>query len=142
NLSVLMDSDDPDADYQSLMRSNIEALDRALNDYDETEAEKNESGEPEDHNHDHDHEVDEDVYNGYFGDEDVEDRNLSDWEGEWQSVYLYLKDGTLDKVFEHKAEDGDMSKKEYKEYYTTGYQTDTAQIDIEGDHITFHTDGS
>jgi len=145
NLSVLMDEDDPDADYQSLMRGNIEALDKALNDYDETEARKNESGAPEehdhDHDHDHDHEVDEDVYNGYFDDADVEDRSLSDWEGEWQSVYPYLKDGTLDEVFGHKAEEGDMTEDEYREYYKTGYETDTSRIDIEGDQITFHTDG-
>src|SRR5699024_4306700 len=145
NLSVLMDEDDPDADYQSMMRSKIEALDKALNDYDETEARKNESGAPEehdhDHDHDHDHEVDEDVYNGYFDDADVEDRSLSDWEGEWQSVYPYLKDGTLDEVFGHKAEEGDMTEDEYREYYKTGYETDTRRIDIEGDQITFHTDG-
>ena len=147
NLSVLTDEDDPDTDYQTLMKRNIEMLDKALNDYDGKEAKENESGAQDDHNHGsghdhaHDHEADEDVYNGYFDDADVKDRDLSDWEGEWQSVYPYLKDGTLDKVFEHKAEDGEMSEAEYKEYYTTGYRTETGQIDIEDGQITFHKDG-
>src|SRR5699024_11485851 len=47
----------------------------------------------------------------------------------------------LDEVFGHKAEEGDMTEDEYREYYKTGYETDTSRIDIEGDQITFHTDG-
>lgn len=38
------------------------------------------------------------VYNGYFEDSAVKDRTLSDYAGEWQSVYPYLLDGTLDQV--------------------------------------------
>ena len=41
--------------------------------------------------------------NGYFDDKDVKDRELSDWSGEWQSVYPFLQDGTLDQVFEYKS---------------------------------------
>ena len=63
--------------------------------------------------------------NGYFEDSQVRDRSLSDWGGDWQSVYPYLQDGTLDEVFAHKAEHkGDMTAEEYKEYYNIGYQTD------------------
>ncbi|ENH96888.1 zinc-binding lipoprotein AdcA [Gracilibacillus halophilus YIM-C55.5] len=35
----------------------------------------------------------------YFEDSQVKDRSLSDWEGDWQSVYPLLQDGTLDEVF-------------------------------------------
>ena len=59
------------------------------------------------------------VQNGYFDDKDVKDRELSDWSGEWQSVYPYLQDGTLDQVFEYKSLlNKDKTAQEYKEYYT------------------------
>ena len=71
------------------------------------------------------------VYNGYFEDEDVQDRSLSDWAGTWQSVDTYVEDGTFDPVFEYKEKlNQDKTAQEYKEYYTKGYQTDIASIKI------------
>lgn len=92
------------------------------------------------HHHNHgDDEESQQIYEGYFEDEQVEDRPLTDWEGDWQSVYPYLEDGTLDEVFEHKAEENDdMTVGEYKDYYTTGYETDIERIVIDGDEITFY----
>lgn len=95
------------------------------------------------HEHGHDHgamtKEEKKIYEGYFEDSHVKDRELSDWEGKWQSVYPYLQDGTLDHVFEAKAKkDSSKTAKEYKQYYTTGYKTDVSKIDIEGDKITFH----
>ena len=73
-----------------------------------------------------------------FEDSQVVDRALSDWEGEWQSVYLYLLDGTLDSVFAEKAEEtGEKTAEEYKEYYTFGYES-TLRPEISGDSITFY----
>ena len=77
----------------------------------------------EGHNHGYSH----------FSDSDVQDRSLSDWSGSWQSVYPYLEDGTLDSVMERKAENGDKTAEEYREYYETGYQTDVEAINIDGD---------
>ena len=74
-----------------------------------------------------------DVYNGYFEDEDIADRDISDWTGTWQSVYPYLTSGELEEVFEHKAEDGDKTAEEYKEYYNTGYETTMNEIEIKED---------
>lgn len=81
-----------------------------------------------------------DVYEGYFDDEDVADRDISDWAGEWKSVYPYFENGDLDEVYEHRAEeDGDMSFEEYKDYYETGYETEVDNIDITEDgEFTFH----
>lgn len=79
-----------------------------------------------------------DVYRGYFEDAQVRPRALTDWEGDWQSVYPYLLDGSLDPVMAHKAEHGDMSAAEYRAYYDTGYKTDVGRIVIEGDTVTFH----
>ncbi|WP_286172018.1 metal-binding protein ZinT [Gracilibacillus phocaeensis] len=93
-----------------------------------------------DDHHGHDEESQQ-IYNGYFDDEQVEDREFTDWEGDWQSVYPYLLDGDLDEVFEHKAEEGDMTAEEYKEYYTTGYVTDVDRITIEDHTVTFFQEG-
>lgn len=83
---------------------------------------------------------DDDVYDGYFDDEDVADREISDWAGSWKSVYPYFEAGELDEVYEARAEeDGDMTFEEYKEYYETGYETDVDHIDItEEGEVTFH----
>lgn len=93
------------------------------------------------HDHDHDHDHDSDIYSGYFEDDQVDDRPLSDWEGDWQSVYPYLEDRTLDKVFAHKAEHGDQTAEEYRSYYDIGYQTDVERIVIEGSSFTFYENG-
>lgn len=77
------------------------------------------------------------VYNGYFADEQVKPRALSDWEGDWQSVYPYLLDGTLDPVMASKAKQGTMSAGEYRAYYETGYKTDVDWIAIKGSSVSF-----
>ncbi len=101
------------------------------------------------HGHSHDHDKahshshgSDDIYNGYFEDSQIEARTLSDWAGDWQSVYPYLRDGTLDPVMAHKAEHGDKTAEEYREYYETGYRTDVDRIVIDGDSVTFHKDGA
>jgi zinc transport system substrate-binding protein len=92
----------------------------------------------EDHAHDHDAEQ---IYKGYFEDDQIKERTLSDWEGDWQSVYPYLQDGTLDPVMEKKAENGDKTADEYKAYYETGYRTNVGRITIDGDTVTFFEEG-
>lgn len=94
--------------------------------------------EGEAHSHDH---GDDQIYKGYFEDSQIRDRALSDWEGDWQSVYPHLQDGTLDPVMEHKAESGTQSAEEYKAYYAIGYKTDVERITIEGDTVTFFKNG-
>ena len=100
----------------------------------------------ESHDHAHDHadaqshehaHGDDDIYRGYFDDAQIANRALSDWEGDWQSVYPLLGDGTLDPVMQHKAEHGDKSAEEYRAYYETGYATDVDRILIEGNEVTF-----
>lgn len=93
-----------------------------------------------DHDHEHAH-TKTPATEGIFDDSEVADRSLSDWSGEWQSVFPYLKDGTLDEVFEHKAEAGEKTTEEYKEYYTIGYQTEVEKIDIYDELISFYQDG-
>lgn len=116
--------------YQSLMKENITNIEKALDDKITTKDDKKVAR--------HDKAIE----SGYFKDEQVKDRKLSDYKGNWQSVYPYLKDGTLDEVFEHKAEEDDsMSAKEYKAYYDTGYKTDIEKINIDENSIRFTENG-
>lgn len=85
------------------------------------------------HEHDHDHSKEVST----FEDDEVQDRPLSDWEGDWQSAYPLVLDGSLDEAWEHKSEDGKMTAEEYKDYYTKGYKTDYNAISIHDDHIKF-----
>ncbi|OUM65688.1 hypothetical protein PIROE2DRAFT_7273, partial [Piromyces sp. E2] len=76
-----------------------------------------------------------------FNDEDVRDRTLSNWNGEWISPYKYLLEGKLDEAFEAKAKSkGDKTAAEYKEYYKKGYETDIDSIAIKNNEITFTYD--
>ncbi|MBY6049111.1 ZinT family metal-binding protein [Vannielia litorea] len=91
------------------------------------------------HDHDHSHDAEaEQIYKGYFEDSQIADRPLSDWAGDWQSVYPLLTSGKLDPVMQHKAENGDKTAEEYQAYYEVGYATDVDRIVIDGDTVTFH----
>jgi zinc transport system substrate-binding protein len=84
--------------------------------------------------HDHGHED--------FTVEDIKDRALTDWAGDWQSVYPYLLDGTLNPVMEHKAESGEKTAHEYYEQYKTAYATDIDRISVTANSITFYRNGA
>lgn len=93
------------------------------------------------HSHDHDHQHDDEkIQKGYFDDDQVAARPLADWQGEWQSVYPLLMDGELDGVMADKAAHGDKTAQEYRTYYEAGYQTDVAQILINGSEVSFTSD--
>ncbi|WP_038022902.1 zinc ABC transporter substrate-binding protein AdcA [Tetragenococcus muriaticus] len=118
-------------DYISVMEDNLAALEKTT-DIAGEEIQPEEGPQEEEHT----------VYNGYFEDEEVEDRSLSDYAGDWQSVYPLLEDGTLDQVFEYQSKlNQDQSPQEYKEYYETGYQTDVDEIKITDNSINFIVDG-
>jgi len=97
------------------------------------------------HSHDHAHDADTNkktAAKGFFEDTDVKDRSLSDWEGDWQSIYPLLQNGSLDKVMAHKAEQKkDKTADEYKQYYEAGYKTDIDRMVIKDDTFTFYQNG-
>lgn len=77
---------------------------------------------------------------GEFDDKDVKARDLSDWDGMWQSIYPYLLSGDLDPVFKKKAEkEKSKTAEEIKEYYRKGYVTDVDTLGIENGVMEFHT---
>lgn len=82
------------------------------------------------------------IYAGYFDDSLVADRPLSDWAGDWQSVFPLLENGDLDGVFADKAaHSDDMTAEEYKDYYTEGYKTDIERLIITEDSVSFFKNG-
>ncbi|WP_034943367.1 ZinT/AdcA family metal-binding protein [Erwinia oleae] len=90
------------------------------------------------HSHDHHHSHNSTIQQGTFSDADVHDRALTDWQGSWQSIYPFLKDGSLDAVFRHKAEhDPQKSAGAYKAYYDKGYASDVTGLKITADSMTF-----
>ena len=82
-----------------------------------------------------------DPQHGWFLTQQVKDRTIADYAGQWRSVYPLLKNGKLRGVMEHKAATGDKTADEYTAYYDAGYKTDTETITIEGDRMAFTTNG-
>ena len=95
-----------------------------------------------DKSHSHEAHKSDDIYRGYFEDSQIEARTLADWEGDWQSVYPYLQDRSLDPVLAHKAESGEKTIEEYRAYYQTGYKTDVERIVIDGTDYNLYPDRS
>lgn len=130
--SLTKEQMDNGEDYISVMEANLKALAK-------TTSVAGKEVAPE---HAADTESEKTVEAGYFADADVKDRALSDFAGEWQSVYPLLQEGTLDAVFDYKAKlNQDKSAAEYKEYYEAGYKTDVTNIAITGDTMDFIVDG-
>jgi zinc transport system substrate-binding protein len=90
--------------------------------------------EEEEEGHSHSHEES-------FTAADVKDRELTDWEGDWQSVYPFVLDGTLDPVWEHRAEEGDKTAREYLEEGKAHYVTDVDRVVITPDSMSFYRNG-
>lgn len=115
------------ADYISVMEDNLKALEKTT-----SQAGGNIEAKPEVKT----------VASGYFEDKDIKDRELSDWKGDWKSVYPLLQDGSLDQVFDYKAKkSGSMTAAEYKDYYDKGYKTDVSDIKISDKTMTFVVKG-
>lgn len=75
---------------------------------------------------------------GVFDDKNVKDRELTDWDGVWQSVYPYLQSGELDPVFKMKAKkDSSQTFEQIKSYYRKGYASDVDIIGIENGVMSF-----
>ncbi len=87
-------------------------------------------------------ELEKNAANGIFNDADVKDRKLADWDGVWQSIDPYAKDGSLDPVFRKKAEkDKKQSFEQIKQYYLRGYASDISGIGIEDGVMEFTVNG-
>lgn len=125
--SLTKDQEKSGKDYITLMRDNLANLEKSTSqpgkELPKTEKEKN-------------------VYNGYFEDSAVKDRDLSDYAGEWKSVYPLLENGDLDQVFDIKSKrELTKSAQQFKEYYEMGYRSDIDNIKIDGNTMEFVSNG-
>ena len=86
----------------------------------------------EEHDHDHDEE---------FTQEDIEDRTLADFAGEWVSLWPMMKDGELDEYCAHKEEEDDdpaTTTETYREKYTKSWECDVKDISVKDNTVTFN----
>ena len=84
----------------------------------------------EEHDHHHDNEE--------ITEADIENRSLSDFAGEWKSLYPYIDD--LEEYFEHIAEEDDdktTTKETYIEKYRTSWFCEADKISVDGNKISF-----
>lgn len=90
------------------------------------------------HDHEHEHEDEELTVN------DIQDRLLSDFAGEWMSLQPLMAAGQLDAFCEHKAEDDDSATTEdYRAKYAAGWMCDAVSMTITDSTITFvYADGT
>ena len=129
--SLTQDQEDAGEDYISVMTENLKNLEKTTD-----AASKVTDIEPE-------KSLEKTTTSGYFKDNQVKDRKLSDWSGTWQSVYPLLQNGDLDQVMRYKALlNKDKTEAAYKTYYEAGYKSDVAKITIKKDTITFDSHGA
>ena len=99
---------------------------------DKVKAEETVEGMEHEHEHDHGHEE--------INEADIKDRTISDFAGEWKSLYPYLSNGDLDEYLEHLAEEDDddsTTKETYREKYTASWACNAEKITVNGNSITF-----
>ena len=89
------------------------------------------------HDHDHAHEHTE------IKKDDIKDRNLTDFAGNWQSLYPLLKSGDLAEYVKHHAEENKESADEVQKELAEKWGCDVTAVSIDGTKITFtYADGT
>ena len=83
------------------------------------------------HEHDHDHEHEE------IEEEDIKDRELTDFAGNWQSLYPLLEAGELDEYVEHHAEEHEEPAEEVKKELEEKWGCDVTAVSVDGTKIEF-----
>lgn len=81
----------------------------------------------------HEHE-DEHEHEEFFTKEDIKDRTLPEFNGEWKSLYPILLNGDLDEYCEHKSEedeDDTTTKETYIEKYKASWAIDINHIPLQ-----------
>lgn len=84
------------------------------------------------HEHEHEHEE--------IHEDDITERPLSDFEGDFQSVLPYFEDGSLDSYIDEQAKENEKTFDETKQEFIQKRQTDYKNISIHENTVTFQTD--
>jgi|GEM_PF-13148 len=74
--------------------------------------------------------------------EDIKDRTLSEFSGEWKSLAPMALNGDLDALFQHEAEEDGVTMEAVRAEYVNKWACDAAAIKVEGDTITFTAEDS
>jgi zinc transport system substrate-binding protein len=86
--------------------------------------------EDDDHHHDED-----------FGPADVKDRSLAEWNGQWISIHLAMRDPSFEPYYEARSEVLELNLAETREDYVKHWRTDYPEISISGNRVTFRGNG-
>lgn len=81
------------------------------------------------HNHEHDH--------GEIDPQDIYDRPLSDWQGNWTTIEKALNDGSLDEYIAQQAEKNDVGVAAQRAVYEERWQSAYATLSITDSSISF-----
>lgn len=83
------------------------------------------------HDHEHEHE------HAEITEDDIQERGLKDFAGNWQSLFPLLEAGELDEYVEHHAEENGEPEDEVRQELAGKWGCDATEISIEGDKIEF-----
>ncbi len=102
------------------------------------------------HEHEHEHDHDEHGHEHHDAHEhshaseiqagDIKDRSLSEFNGEWQSLYPMLISGKLDEYVEHQAKEKGKSEKEMQKEIEAKWNCGAKLVKIDGNKITLTYD--
>lgn len=99
----------------------------SMTDLVETVAEEIVEGMEEDHDHDHDD----------FKPEDVQNRSLVEWNGDWSSIHLNMDNDAFSPYYEAKSNELNISFAETINKYQAHWSTDYPDIKVSGNKVTF-----
>lgn len=95
--------------------------------------------EHEEHEHEH-HDSHAHSHASEIHADDIKDRSLSEFNGEWQSLYPILVSGKLEEYVEHQAEEKGKSEKEMQKEIEAKWNCDAKLVKIDGNKITLTYD--
>ncbi|MCR4731428.1 MAG: zinc ABC transporter substrate-binding protein [Saccharofermentans sp.] len=92
-------------------------------------------GGEEDHDHEHSHEEEKEITEA-----DIKPREVSEFAGEWQSLYPVLMTGALDEYVKYQAEKKSITVEESRAQIEAKWNCGVKTIKIEGNSITLYYD--
>ena len=107
---------------------------------DRVKAEEVVEGMEHEHGHEHHHEAHSHSHTAEIHADDIKDRTLSEFNGEWQSLYPVLMSGELEEYVEHQAEEKAKSEKDMRKEIADKWNCGVKIVKINGDKITINYD--
>ena len=96
--------------------------------------------EEHEHGHDHHHEAEAHNHSAEIHADDIKDRSLAEFNGEWQSLYPVLMAGSLEEYVEHQAEEKGKSEEDMKAEIAAKWNCGVKTVTVKGNKITLTYD--